>query len=116
MRPAPPRRTSNRPPRRSACAPIGCAARWTISSPRSAPLSACSGEVPSTHVAARIVGLAVAPLAHQLAQRVVLPLGEHDAHRGQQVAGLALGGKTLALEAEGAPAAGAGRDRELDRP
>src|SRR5262249_55184479 len=67
------------------------------------------------HLLARIVGLPVAPLTHQLFELGVATLRQHDAHRGQEIAGALLGGETLAPQPERAARIGAGGNRELDR-
>ena len=51
---------------------------------------AVAGRRRSAHVAARIVGLAVAPLLHQLLELGVAALGQHDAHRRVEIAGAVL--------------------------
>src|SRR5262245_5404568 len=66
------------------------------------------------HVLARIVGLVLAPLAHQLFELAVLVVGQHDAHAGVEIAAAALGRQALPFETERAAGAGAGRNRKLD--
>src|SRR2546430_6560174 len=63
----------------------------------------------------RVVGLGLAPFAHQLFKLRVGALGQHDAYDSKQIALALLRGKALAFEAEGTPRAGAGRNGELDR-
>jgi hypothetical protein len=55
-----------------------------------------------SHVLARIVGLLLAPLAHQLVELAVAACGERDAHAGEEIATAAFGRQSLALDAEGA--------------
>ena len=61
---------------------------------------AVAGRGRSAHVAARIVGLAVAPLLHQFLELGVAALGQHDADRGVEIAGAVLAGQALAFDAE----------------
>src|SRR6185369_3356402 len=70
---------------------------------------------PSAHVAARIVRLLIAPLAHQLFEFGVLAVRHDDFHRDVEIARTGLGRQAFALEAEGAAARGVRRDRKLDR-
>src|SRR6516165_9576365 len=71
--------------------------------------------VVSGHALARIVGLAVAPLAHQRLELAILTVGQDDADAGEEIALALLAGEALALEAEGSSRIGARRDRQLDR-
>src|SRR5581483_8506298 len=57
-----------------------------------------------SHASARIVGLVVLPLLHQFFELGIAVVGQHDAHRGEQVAAAGFGWKALALEAERASA------------
>src|SRR5262245_60170269 len=54
----------------------------------------------SRHVLARIVGLLAAPLAHELIELGIAPVGKDDAHASVEIAATALGGQALSLETE----------------
>src|SRR5262245_13081632 len=69
----------------------------------------------STHVAARIIGFLVAPLAHERLEFGIAVLRQRDAHSGEEIALPALVLEALALETEGAAAAGAGWNGQFDR-
>src|SRR4029077_3631301 len=68
-----------------------------------------------SHILAWIVGLFAAPLLHERLEFLIGLRRQHDADRGEKVAAAVLGRIALAFQAEGAAAAGAGRDGELDR-
>ena len=61
------------------------------------------------------MGLCLPPFAHELFELHIAALGQHDTHGREQIAFAVFGGKALAFEAEGAPAAGSRRDGELQR-
>src|SRR5215831_8398906 len=75
----------------------------------------CDRQGRSSHALARIIGLGLAPFAHQLFKVRVVPLGQHDPHRGEQIAFSLFRGKALALEAKGTPGTSAGTNVQLDR-
>src|ERR1700712_54774 len=58
----------------------------------------------SAEIAARIVGVAVAPLLYQCFKLGIVPVGQNNPGRHEQVAGSARLRQPLALEAEGAAA------------
>ena len=69
----------------------------------------------SLQVSARIVRLLVAPLLHEFFEFVIDVFRQHDTDSGEQIAGVAFRLEPLALEAEGAPGIGPGRDSQFHR-
>jgi hypothetical protein len=61
-------------------------------------------ELKSTEVAARIIGVPVAPLLHQLFEFGIVPVGQNNFRGHEQVAGSTRLRQALALEAKGAAA------------
>src|SRR5690349_21798011 len=69
----------------------------------------------SAQVAARIVGMSVAPLLHQLLKLGVVPVRQDNFCGDEKIAAAACFRQTLALEAEDAAAGGVFRDRQFHR-
>src|SRR5262249_45534311 len=62
-----------------------------------------------------VVAIGLPPLRKEVGELVIDPLGQHDAHADELIAGAAIGGvaHALALEAEGSPRTRAFGDGEL---
>src|SRR6202011_1874018 len=69
----------------------------------------------SAEIAARIVGMAVAPLLHQCLKLAIVPVRQDDLGGDEQIPDSPRSGQALALEAERAAAGGVFRDRQFDR-
>src|SRR5829696_3223753 len=69
----------------------------------------------SAHSLARIIGLALPPLAHEFFKLGIAAFRQHDARGGKEIAGPLLGGKAFAFESECASRTCPRRNGEFNR-